>query len=156
MLINIPTSLKNNTTVMAGIYKVVVSGCKVEKSKNSDNMIIKPELTILTQTDANGEKVIGRKLFDNWTVAEQCLGIWNNGYKALTGKGLEEVMGGKSLEMDEFMNRITSDIQAKECLVQINLVFQKPNGTGGYTNCPSDDPEANGKNNIVKYHKIEG
>jgi len=117
MLINVPKDLGRGQVVMSGIYKVVVTAVKVDKSKSSDNMLIKPEFTIQTQTDANGGKVLGRKVFDNWTIAEKCLGIWNNGYKALTGHDLPS----GDFEMDEFINRVTSDIQGKECLIQIEV-----------------------------------
>ena len=117
MLINVPKDLGRVEPVMAGIYKAAVTGYKVEKSKSSENMIIKPELTIQTQNDADGKKVMGRKLFDNWTVAEQSIGIWANNYKALTG---EDLPTGQ-FELDEFVNRVTSKISGRECLVQIEV-----------------------------------
>jgi hypothetical protein len=117
MLINIPKDCGKPQLVLSGIYKVLVTGIKVDKSKSSENMLIKPELTIQTQSDANGQKVMGRKLFDNWTVAESSIGIWANHYRALTGNDLP--VG--EFEIDEFINRITSDIQGKEALVQVEV-----------------------------------
>ena len=118
MLINVPKDLGRPEPVMPGIYKVTVTGFKAETSKSgSGNMLIKPELTIQTQNDADGKKVMGRKLFDNWTVAEQSIGIWANNYKALTG---EDLPTGQ-FELDEFVNRVTSKISGRECLVQIEV-----------------------------------
>ena len=118
MLINVPKDLGKPEPVMAGIYKVLVTGVKVDQSKSgSGNMLIKPELTIQTQNDADGKKVLGRKVFDNWTVAEQSIGIWATSYKALTG---EDLPSGQ-FELDEFINMITSKIQGKECLIMIEV-----------------------------------
>lgn len=139
MLINVPKNL-GPQPVMAGIYLVSCTGAKVDKSKSSDNMVIKPEFSIQNQVDADGNKIQGRKLFDNWTIAEQCLGIWNSGFKALTGIGLDELMGGQSVEIDELINRITSDIQGKQCLVQVVV----------------EESERGPRNTIKKYTPVAG
>lgn len=117
MLINVPKDLGRPEPIMAGIYKAAVTNVKVDKSKSSENMLIKPELTIQSQSDADGKKVMGRKVFDNWTVAETSIGIWASHYKALTG---EDLPSGQ-FEIDEFINMITSKISNKECIIQIEV-----------------------------------
>lgn len=154
MLINIPKNLNTIEPVMAGIYKVSVTGHKVEKAKSSDNLIIKPELTIQTQTDAMGNKVLGRKLFEQWVVAEANLPIWNTAFKALTGKELNQ-LGVEAMEVDEFCNLITSMISGKECLVDVQVKHQKKVGDK-YESCAPDDPDNQPRNFVKKYSAIAG
>lgn len=129
-------AIASNNTVPPGLYKVSVTGHKVRTSQTG-NLVIAPEFTITTQEAPDGTKVHGRKLFGNWTITEAAIGIVNTGYKALTGTDLP--LG--DLEIDELVNVITSNIQGKECLLDVEL---RPNPT---------NPEQM-FNNIKKFVKI--
>jgi len=116
MLIKVPTNVGAGNLVPAGIYKVAFTGYKVRTSE-AGNFCIAPEYTIQTQQAPDGSKVLGRKMFDNWTVTEASIGIWNNAYKALCGRDLP----AGDFEVDEFANRVTSDCQGKEMLIQVEI-----------------------------------
>lgn len=135
MIINVPKNLGNNN-VPPGIYRVVCTGCKTRTSA-AGNLCLGPELTIQNQGPDDSVKTVGRKVFANWTLTEESLPIVNTAYKALTGQDLP----AGSFEIDEFASLITSNIQNKECLVEVQL------RTG------QDGVE---RNDIKKWVKIEG
>lgn len=116
MLIKVPTNVGSGNLVPAGVFKVMFSGYKTRTSE-AGNFCIAPEYTIQTQQAPDGSKVLGRKLFDNWTVTESSIGIWNTAFKALTGQDLP----AGDFEIDEFCNRVTSMCQGKEMLVQVEI-----------------------------------
>jgi hypothetical protein len=117
MFINItPETLQGPAPVPAAIYRALVSGATVKTSQNG-NPMISVELTIQSQGPDESVKTIGRKVFDNWTLIESCLGMINSKFKALTGQDFEQ----RQYSIDEFANMITSRIQNKECLIQVTV-----------------------------------
>lgn len=116
MLINVPKNVGSGNLVPAGVYRVCWTGYKTRTSE-AGNFCIAPEFTIQTQQAPDGSKVQGRKLFDNWTVTEASIGIWNTAFKALTGSDLPE----GNFEIDEFANRVTSMCSGKEMIVLVEI-----------------------------------
>jgi hypothetical protein len=152
MKISVPKDVGAGNVIHAGIYRFRATGTKVAKSQNSDNMLINVEFTCQSPTDSEGGKVMGRKLFETWTVAEQCLSIWNNGYKALTGHDIP--MG--DYEIDEFLNRITSDITNKECIIELGIEYQHKGTDGKWTSCAPDAEGVVPRNKVKKYLPLTG
>lgn len=133
MLINIPKSVGQNN-VPPAIYKVLCTGVK-HRTSQAGNLVIQPELTIQNQGPDASVKTIGRKLFGNWTLTEDSLGIVNTGYKAFTGHDLP----AGDFEVEQLIDMISNDILNKECLVQVEM----RTGTDGVE-----------RNDIKKYTKI--
>lgn len=136
MKINIPKDVGKPQSVPPGIYRVRVTGSKIRTSQ-SGNLCVGPELTIQNQGPDESVKTVGRKVFDNWTLAESSIGIVNTAYKALTGHDLP----AGEFELDELANRITSDVLNREAIVEVVIA-----------------PDLNGvdRNSVKKWTKIEG
>jgi len=115
MKISVPKDLNSFSVVPAGIYRAAVTGYKCGTSA-AGNPKISVEMTI--QSDGpNGEKTVGRKVFDNLTLTENALGIVDSKFKALTGDNLP--VG--DFEIDEFMNMITSRINGREAVIEVTI-----------------------------------
>lgn len=136
MLINVPKDLKSSNVVPPAIYRVRCTAFKTRTSA-AGNLCISPELTIQNQGPDESVKTVGRKVFDNWTLTEDCLPIINTAYKALTGMDLP----AGQFEIDEFVGMVTSNILNREALVQVEI-----------------KPDQNGveRNQIKRWTRIEG
>ena len=153
MKISVPKEMNTNNVFPAGIYRFTISTTpKVDKSASSDNLLIKPEFTCMTPVGPDGSKTQGRKVWDNWTVAPQCLPIWNNAFKALTGA---DIPAG-DFEIDEFVNMITSQVTGKECILEIGIDYQKKDAAGKWVKCGPDDPDVVQRNRIKKAMSVGG